>query len=185
MKTKKTALCQLKLIGDQILRANFNGLTDKKVKELQEQKEEAVTPQKDSTDKQEVKVENKEIEEKPKKTTKKHEKNLISEIKEKREERKAKNSQNKNEEEKTGEKPKRKKSSKKKDEVASEISSSDKPNTVVGNQEKLNIEKVEENKKDVAKTTEDEGESESTAKQVIRKMRGEKVNKPDSKKENK
>ena len=37
MKTKKTALCQLKLIGDQILRANFNGLTDKKVKELQEQ----------------------------------------------------------------------------------------------------------------------------------------------------
>lgn len=155
------------------------------VKELQEQKEEAVTPQKDSTDKQEVKVENKEIEEKPKKTTKKREKNLISEIKEKREERKAKNSQNKNEEDKPGEKPKRKKSSKKKDEVASEISSSDKPNTVVGNQEKLNIEKVEENKKDVAKTTEDEGESESTAKQVIRKMRGEKVNKPDSKKENK
>ena len=103
----------------------------------------------------------------------------------KREERKAKNSQNKNEEEKTGEKPNRKKASKKKDEVTSEISSSDKPNTVVGDQEKSNIEKVEENKKDVVKTTEGVGESESTAKQVIRKMRGEKVDKPDAKKDNK
>ena len=37
MKTKKTALYQLKLIGDRILRASFTGLTESQVKELQEQ----------------------------------------------------------------------------------------------------------------------------------------------------
>ena len=154
-------------------------------KEANEQKEVVAESQEAPSEKQEISDKNEKIEEKTKKTTKKHEKNLISGIKEKRAERKEKSSQSKKEEEKVVEKPKGKKSSKKKEKEVIETSLNEKRNTLVKKQGEPKTEEVENKESEVKQSAASQVESESTAKQVIRKMRGEKVDKPDTKKDNK
>ena len=151
--------------------------------EIIENKEEPKIPQEIVVEKQEEKAQEEINEEKPKKTTKKRENNLISELKEKKEARKEKQPK-KNEEENLAERPKRKTSSKKKDEKTRVVSPDDVPNAKDENQGKQETQKIAENNSTLGEETANK-EGESTAKQVIRKMRGEKVDKPDSKKDNK